>query len=144
MAMATRAVIFVQRGASVDKQTTACLRYVLGEHWSMLAIVPFWRPEDAVKLVRDQRIDRIVAAFDSKAVQHLAVEVDGEAEVVVVHPEPRVIEPAKRKLGTLGDLIVRWFRRGKTVAEIAADIDGDTTDVRAILRKYGEDPHRKP
>jgi hypothetical protein len=139
-----RAAIFVQRGAPTDKQTTACLRYALGQRWSVLVIVPYWQPQDAVQLARDGRIDKLVAAFDSKAVQQLAADVDGDAEVLIVHPEPRVVEPPKRKLGTLGDLIVRWFRRGKTVSEIALDIGEETTDVRAILRRYGEHPDQKP
>lgn len=108
----------------------------------MLAIVPHWRPADAVQLARDGRVDTVVAAFDSRAVQQLAADIDGDAQVVVVHPEPKVITPPRHPLGTLADLILRWFRRGKSVQQIAADIDGDTTDVRAILRKHGEDPGR--
>lgn len=137
-----RAAIFVQRGAPADKQTTACLRYVLAEHWSMLAIVPHWQPADAVKLARDGRIDTVVAAFDSRAVQQLAADLDGDAQVVVVHPEPKVVEPPKHKLLGIAELILRWFRHGKTVQEIATELEGDTTDVRAILRRHGEDPGR--
>lgn len=140
--MPNRAAIFVQRGVPADKQTSACLRYALAQPWSVLAIVPPWQPADAVRMARDGRIDTVVAAFDSRAVQQLAVDIDGDAQVVVVHPEPKVIAPPKHGLGTLADLILRWFRHGRTVKEIAVDIDGDTTDVRAILRKHGENPGR--
>jgi len=136
------AAIFTQRGAPVEKQRAACIDYALGQHWPVLAIVPYWHPDDAVTLAKTGRIDHVVAAFDSKAVQQLAADVDGDAQVIVVHPTPRVIEPPKHKLGTLGELILRWFRNGKTVKEIAADVDGDTDDVRAILRRYGENPGR--
>lgn len=136
------AAIFVQRGAPAEKQQVACIDYALGQHWSVLAIVPHWHPDDAVTLAKAGRIDHVVAAFDSKAVQQLAADVDGDAEVVVVHPAPRVIEPPKHKLGTLGELILRWFRAGRTVREIATEIDGDTGDVRELLRRYGEEPGR--
>jgi DNA-binding NarL/FixJ family response regulator len=136
------AAIFVQRGAPAEKQRNACIDYALGQHWSVLAIVPPGRPDDAVTLAKNGRIDHVLAAFDSKAVQQLAADLDGNAQLVVVHPEPRVIEPPKHKLGTLGELILRWFRSGKTVKEIAELADGDTTDVRAILRRHGEDPGR--
>jgi len=136
------AAIFTQRGAPVEKQRAACIDYALGQHWSVLAIVPYWHPDDAVTLAKSGRIDHVVAAFDSKAVQQLAAAIDGDAQVVVVHPEPRVIDPPKHALISIGELILRWFRNGKTVKEIAEVIDGDTTDVRALLRKYGEDPGR--
>lgn len=138
--MPNRAVIFVQKGAPAEKQTTACLKYVLNQRWSMLAIVPYWQPGDAVKLVRAGRVDTVVAAFDSKAVQQLAVEIDGDAEVMVIHPEPKLVEPPKQRIGTISDLILRWFRRGKTVQQIAIEEDWNTSDVRAILRRHGEDP----
>jgi hypothetical protein len=136
------AVIFIQRGAPADKQRLACIDYALSQRWSVLAIVPHWQPEDVVHLARAGRIRHVVAAFDSRAVQQLAADVEGKADVVVVHPEPRLVEPPKHGLGTLGELILRWFQKGRTVQEIAADVDGDTTDVRAILRRYGEDPGR--
>lgn len=142
--MPGRAAIFIQRGVSSSKQTTACLRYILAEHWSPQAIVPFWQPADAVRLARDGRIDTLVAAFDSKVVQQLADDLDGDAEVIVVHPQPKIVAPRRHGLGSIGDLILRWWRRGKTVEQIAIDVDGDTTDVRAILRRYGEDPGRSP
>lgn len=110
----------------------------------MLAIVPPGQPADAVRLARDHRVDTIVAAFDSRVVQQLAADIGDDAQVLVVHPEPKVIEPPpKRGLATIGDLILRWFRRGRSVQQIAIDIDENTTEVRAILRKYGEDPGPK-
>jgi hypothetical protein len=136
------AVIFIQRGAPAEKQQAACIDYALSQHWSVLAIVPHWQPEDIIHLADAGRIRHVVAAFDSKAVQQLAADVERKAAVVVVHPEPRIIEPPKHGLGTLGELILRWFRKGRTVEEIAAEVDGDTTDVRAVLRKYGVDPGR--
>lgn len=139
--MPNRAAIFVQRGGPApDRQIAACLHYCAAEQYPMLAIVPPGRPGDAVQLVRDGRVQVIVTGYDSKAVQQLAADLDDLGRVEVIHPQPRVIEPPRHKLGTLGDLILRWWRRGKTVKEIAADIDEPTTDVREILRKYGESP----
>ena len=138
--MPNRAAIFVQRGGpSRDRQIEACRQHCATERYSMLAIVLPGRPHDAVQLVRQHRVSVIIAAYDSKAVQQLAAELDDAGRVEVVHPTPRVIEPPKHKM-TIGDLVVRWFRRGKPVKDIAAEIDGNTTDVRDILRKYGEHP----
>jgi len=139
----TSAVIFVQRGAPREKQRSACARYVLAQGWSVVAIVPHWHPDDAVQLARSGRVEEVVAAFDSRAVQQLVEDLAGAAEVIVVHPEPRVIEPPKHVAASIGELIIRLFRKGRTVKEIAGLVDGDTTDVRAILRKYGEDPGQK-
>lgn len=137
------AAIFVQRGVPAEKQRVACIDYALSQHWSVLAIVPHWHPEDIVRLAQDGRIRHVVAAFDSRAVQQLAADVEGAAEVIVVHPEPRLIEPPKHAAGSIGELVIRWFQKGRTVKEIAGLVDGDTTDVRAILRKYGVDPGQK-
>jgi hypothetical protein len=135
----TNAAIFVQRGGpSRDRQIEACRQYCATEQYSVYAIVPPGRPADAVQLVRQRRVSVIVTGFDSKPVQQLAADVDGAGRVEVVHPAPRVVEPPRHKLGTIADLVVRWFRRGKPIKEIAVEIDGNTTDVRAILRKHGE------
>lgn len=139
--MSIHAAIFLQRGGpSAERQIEACLDYCAAVHYPALAIVPPGRPGDAVQLVRDGRVQVIVTGFDSKAAQQMAAEIDDAGRVEVIHPAPRVIEPPRHKLATLGDLIVRWFRHGKSVKEIAADIDEKTIDVRAILRKYGESP----
>lgn len=139
--MPNRAAIFVQRGGpSRDRQIEVCRQYCAEAEYSMYAIVRPERPDDAVRLVRHHGVAVVVAGYDSKAVQQLAADIDTVGRVEVVHPTPRVIEPPKHKLGSLGDLIVRWFRRGKPVKEIAAEIDENTTDVREILRKYGEHP----
>lgn len=140
--MPNRAAIFVQRGGpSRDRQTEVCLGYCDTMEYSMLFVVSPRRPHDAVELVRQRYVSVIVAGYDSKAVQQLAAEIGDAGRVEVVHPTPRVIDPPKQHgIGTLADLIVRWFRRGKPVKQIAIDIDGNTTDVREILRKYGERP----
>jgi hypothetical protein len=139
----TRVVaMLIQRGVSSAKQEAVLLPYILSQHLSMSYRVPCWRPEDAVALVRSGMAAAVVAAFNSKVVQQLAAEIGAAGNVIVVHPEPMVVEPPRRQLGTLGDLILRWWRRGRTVQEIALDIDGDTTDVRQILRRSGEDPGR--
>jgi hypothetical protein len=140
--MGTRAAILIQRGVPTDKQTEALLRYVLGERWSMLAIVPWWQPADAVTLVRTGEVDTVVCAFDSKAVRQLAADIGATGTVMVIHPEPKVVEPPRGRLGTVADLVLRWWRNGKTVGEIALDVGSDTTDIREVLRRAGEDPGR--
>lgn len=136
------AVIFVQRGAPREKQRSACAMHAVAQGWTVLAIVPHWRPGDVVQLARAGRVKHVIAAFDSRAVQQMVEDLNGAAEVVVIHPEPRIIAPPKHAIGTVADLILRWFRKGRTVEEIAKDVDGDTTDVRAILRRHGVDPGR--
>lgn len=140
--MSVQAAIYIQHGANSppgDKQLEACIDYCDTVGYTLAAIVPA-DAADAAKLVEGGWVDVIVAGFDSKVVQQLAVRIVGAGRVEVVHPVPRVIEPPRSGLGTLGELIHRWFRRGRTVEQIAAELDGDTTDVRAILRKYGEHP----
>lgn len=140
--MMTRAAVFIQRGVPRDKQEEPLLQFIRERHMSMLHRVPWWRPEDAVTLVQAGTVGVVLAAFDSKAVQQLAAAIGDAGKVVVVHPEPRVIEPPRGRLVTVADLILRWFRGGRSVKDIAADIGGETTDVRQILRKAGEDPGR--
>jgi hypothetical protein len=132
--------MFVQRGAPSDKQEAALLGFILSRHMAFMHLVPHWRPQDAVTLVLSGTVTAIVAAFNSRAVQKLAADIGDAGEVIVIRPEPMVVEPPKRKLGTLGDLIVRWRRAGKSVRDIAVDIGSETTDIRAVLRKAGEDP----
>lgn len=140
--MPVHAAIYVQHTPAsppAEKQLEACLAYCEDVGYTLTAIVP-GDLGDAAALVEGGRVDVIVAGHDSRAAQQLAARVVGAGRVEVVHPTPRVIEPPRASLGTLGELIHRWFRRGRTVEQIADDIDGDTTDVRAILRKYGEHP----
>lgn len=140
--MPVHAAIYLQHGANAppgDKQLEACIDYCQDIGYLLLAIVPA-DAADAAKLVESGRVDVIVAGYDSRSVQHLAARIDGAGRVEVIHPEPRVVEPPRSGLGTLSELILRWFRRGRSVRQIADDLDGDTTDVRAILRKYGEHP----
>lgn len=135
----TRAAIFVQRGALDGKQQKVCLEYIDRQHWSMLHVVPYWAPEDAVSLVRDGTVDVIVTAFDSQAARALAADLGPHGRVLFVHPAPTVIEiTARLRVASLVDLILRWRSKGRTIEEIAEDIDGETTDVRAILRRAGE------
>lgn len=140
--MGTRAAMFIQRGVARDKQEAALLQFILDRRMSMLHRVPWWRPEDAATLVQAGTVGVIVAAFDSKAVHQLAAEIGTAGKVIVIRPEPRVVEPPRQKLGTLSDLILRWWRGGRSVREIAVDIGGETTDVRQVLRRHGEDPGR--
>jgi hypothetical protein len=137
--MGTKAAIFIQRGAPEAKQQRVCLAYVDEMRWSMLDLVPHWAPEAAVALVRRGVVDVIVTAFDSKAAHLLAAEIAPIGRVVYVHPEPTEIQPPAHRPLTIVDLILRWRRRGRSVEEIAQEIDGEATDVRAILRKAGED-----
>lgn len=140
--MGTGAAIFVQRGhVSVAKQTAACLAFIRLERLSLFAIVPYWAPEDAVQMVRTGTVTTIVTAFDSRAAQTLAADIDGDGQVVYIHPAPTVIHPPRlSSLPAIGELIVRWFRSGRTVGEITRDVGGETVDVRDVLRKAGEDP----
>lgn len=137
-----RAAMFIQRGVPSDKQEEALLAYIASQRLSMLHRVPWWKPEDAVTLVQAGNVNVIVAAFDSRAVQQLAADIGHHGKVIVIHPEPRIVEPPRGRLGTLADLIVRWYRGGRSVQDIAADIGSEATDVRAVLRKHGEDPGR--
>lgn len=134
--MGDSSAIFVQKGISGGKQTTLCLWYTTSQRLPMLAIVPWWATGDAVRLVKDGRVNTIVTAFDSKTVQKLAEDIDGYGQVVFVHPQPHVIVPAHHSsLPLIADLIRRWHRAGRRPEDIARDIGSETTDVRAILRK---------
>lgn len=140
--MPIHAAIYIQHGANAptgDQQLAACIEYCEAARYFLLAIVPA-EADAAARLVECGRVDVIVAGYDSKPVQQLAERLDGAGRVEVVHPEPRVIEPPRSGIGTLGELILRWFRRGRSVQQIAREIGGETTDVREILRKYGEHP----
>lgn len=142
--MHVRAAIYIQHTPASpppERQLEACLAYCEAEGYQLDAIIP-GDLGDAAALVESGRVDVVVAGHGSRAVQQLAGDVAGAGRVEVVHPVPRVIEPPRSGLAKYGDLILRWFRRGKSVQRIAEDLDGDTTDVRAILRKYGVDPGR--
>jgi hypothetical protein len=140
--VSNRAAIFVQRGGPpADRQIDACLQFCIASEYTVLALIRHGEPEAAVALAREHRVSVIVTGYDSKAVRQLAADIDGNGRVEVIHPEPRVIPPPKHKLdGPIGELIVRWFRRGKTVQEIAKDVESDTHEVRALIRRYGGDP----
>jgi hypothetical protein len=142
--MGTRAAIFIQRGVEVRKQAAACMDYIDQERWSMLHVVPYYAPDDAMRLVHDGTVDVIVTAYDSRAVRALAEDIGPDGKVMFIHPAPTVVEVERRHgtLPTLGDLLRRWLRRGMSVKEMADEIDGDTADIREILRKMGEEPGR--
>ncbi len=143
MPTGTRSAIFIQRGVPAQKQADACLEYTSAERWKMRHYVPYWAPEDAVNLVRTGAVDVVVTAYDSPEVRRLAQEVGAAGRVLFVHPRPTVVEPTHRSLpASLGDLVLRWFRRGRSVEEIAAEVDGDTSDIRDLLRQEGEHPDR--
>lgn len=147
--MATSA-IFIQRGVPYDKQQLACVTYVDEQRLAMLALVPHWAPQDAVAMARDGEVTAIVTAFESRAATALAADVAPYgATVVVVHPEPHVLQPPQRPAEhspvfglRLVEVVQRWWRGGRSVQMIAEDIGTDTTDVRAILRQAGEYPDR--
>jgi hypothetical protein len=136
-----KAAIFTQTGTSEPKQHQACLDFIYQQQWILLHVVPASAPSDAVELVRAGLIDVVVAAFASKAVTQLAEAIDGRGKVYFVHPVPTLVEPAPAKMpGSLTELIVRWFRGGRSPKQIAADIGSRTCDVRDILRRFGERP----
>jgi hypothetical protein len=138
--MGTRAAIQIQRGVDEHKQWLACMIYIDGERWSMLQLVPAHAPEQAVQLVRDGRVDVIVTAFDSDAAQAIAADIAGLGRVVFVHPSPTVIEPPPDTTGfprALVALVLRWWRRGVPVREIADRLDEDTGLIRRVIRRGG-------
>lgn len=138
--MGTRAAIFIQRGVDEQKQWLACMAHIDRERWSMLQLVPAHAPGEAVQLVRDGRIDVIVTAFDSDAAQAIAADAAGLGQVVYVHPSPAVIEPPPDTSGfprTLVRLVLRWWRRGVEVEEIADRLDEDTGVIRRVIRRGG-------
>jgi hypothetical protein len=138
-----KTAIFVQAGSTpAKKQTDACLLYAISNHLPMVAIIPPWVPGDAVAMCRSGEISTVITAFDSRAARQLAADIDGFGQVIYVHPEPGVIVPPARR-STVPDmdaLILRWHRAGRTPHQIAAELESDTTDVRAILRRAGEYP----
>lgn len=145
MRTGTRSAIFIQRGVEPRKQVAACMEYISQERWGMLHVVPYHAPDAAVRLIRDGAVDVIVAAFDSRAVRALAADVGQAGRVMYVHPTPAVVEPPRLRhpsLPTLPELLRRWLRRGKSVEEIAGELDGDTGDIREIIRRMGEEPDR--
>jgi hypothetical protein len=130
----------VQRGFPAERQTVLCLQYAVEEqHYTLLAVVPYWAPEDACKLVRDGTVDVVVAAFDSKAVNQLAADLPPAGRVEVVHPQPHVVERPHHRLGSVADLVARWCGRGRSVRQIADDLDEPTGEVRDLLRRLGLD-----
>lgn len=139
--MGTNSAIFIQRGTPAAKQVDACLAYTEGEHWGMRHYVPHWAADDAVRLVRDGVVDVIVAAFDSKQLRDLAADVGAAGRVMFIHPSPTVIEPPPpRLLPGVRALIVRWWRGGRSVQRIAADVEQETGEIRNVLREAGEEP----
>jgi hypothetical protein len=137
----TSVVIFLQRGISERKQEQACLAFCDEQRWRLEHVVPWFAPRDAVKLVRAGLVEVVLAAFASPEVRRLAGDIGDAARVVVVHPRPAVVEPPARSVpASLAELVVRWFRRGRTPREIAFDLESSTRDVRDILRRSGEDP----
>jgi hypothetical protein len=136
-----KAAIFTQAGLPEQKQHQACLDFINANHWQLLHVIPFWAPTDAVKLVAAGVVDVIVAAFNSRTVRRLAESIGNRGQVYYVHPTPTLVSPPPATMpGSLPDLIVRWFRRGRAPRDIAADIGSTTRDVRDILRRAGEDP----
>lgn len=105
----------------------------------MRSIVPYFAMQQAVTMVKDRIVNMIVVAYDSKAARQLAIAVaEFGGHVVFVHPVPTTIHPPH--VSTLPDmegLIFRWFDAGRTEHEIAQDLQSETTDVRAVLRRGG-------
>ena len=144
MPIRSRAVIYIQHSPAsppAERQLEVCLTYCESAGYELDAIIP-GDLGDAAALVESGRVDVVITGHDSRAAHELAARIVGAGRVEAVHPEPRVIEPPRSGITKYGELIHRWFRRGRSVQQIAEDIDGDTTDVRAILRKYGVDPGR--
>ena len=134
-----KAAIYIQRGEPADKQAKACLEYVRIQRLPMESIVPYYAMDQAVRMVRDRIVNTIIVAFESRAVRQLASEIDEyRGQVIFVHPTPRVIRvPRASTLPDMDEMILRWWDAGRTPHEIAQDLGGETTDVRAVLRRGG-------
>lgn len=135
--MGDRAAIYVLRAFPADRQTAACSHYITEEHWTLWAIVPPWAPGDAVALARDGTVSVVVAAFDSRAVEQLAADLPPTCRVEVVHPTPHVVEPPRHRLGSVEELVGRWFRHGRPPKQIAHDLDENTEEINDVLRRLG-------
>jgi hypothetical protein len=136
--MGRRAAIFIQHGVEIRKQAAACIQFIDEQRWSMLHVVPSHAPEDAVRLVEAGTVQVVVTAYDSRAAQALAADIGDRGRVLFVHPEPTTIEPPKPlPPRSLVRLILRWVRRGRTVEEIAEDLEQDTGDIREVIRRTG-------
>lgn len=138
--MGTRAAILIQRGVDERKQWLACMAFIDRERWSMLHVVPAHAPAGAVRLARDGIVDVVVTAFDSEAAQAIAADIAGVGQVVFVHPAPTYIEPPPSTVGfprELVRLVLRWWRRGVEVEEIADRLDEDTGVIRRVIRRGG-------
>jgi hypothetical protein len=136
--MADVSAIFIQRGPPpARKQTDLCLKYTHDHRLPMIAIVPHWAAQDAVRMVKAGAVNTIVTAFDSRVARQLAEDLDGDGCVIYVHPVPTTI-PRRSTLPALSDLIRRWHRAGRTPRQIARDIGSETTDVSEVLRRMDD------
>lgn len=135
--MGIRSAIYLQRGVPDDKQWQVCLDYLVEEHWTLLYLIPWHAPQDAVALIREGFIDTVICAMGSKGAHTLANDVGRDGRVMYVHPRPTIIEPFRRKARSVDDLIVRWGAEGRDVAQIAKLTGEDTRDIRALLRRAG-------
>jgi hypothetical protein len=133
-----RAAILVLSGPPIEKQQRACLAYIEQQRWEITQVIPYWASRDAVRLVREGFVDVVVAATNRPEVRQLAADIGDRGQVVYVHPQPTVVPVQRRAPSTMIELVVRWFRRGRTPHEIAIDIDSSTREVKDILRRSGE------
>jgi hypothetical protein len=133
------AAIYFQRGICERKQEQACLEYIDEQRWAMTHVVPYWSADAAVALVLVGCVGVIVAAYYRKELEVIAADIAGRGQVVYVHPTPTVVRPPRRILSVV-DLVLKWHGHGRTPREIAVDLDTDSTDIRAILRRHGQYP----
>jgi hypothetical protein len=119
-----RAAILVLSGPPIEKQQRACLAYIEQQRWEITQVIPYWASRDA--------------ATNRPEVRQLAADIGDRGQVVYVHPQPTVVPVQRRAPSTMIELVVRWFRRGRTPHEIAIDIDSSTREVKDILRRSGE------
>lgn len=134
----TRSAIYLQRGVPDAKQWALCLGYITEQHWTLLYLIPWYAPHDAVTLIRADVIDTVVCAAGTKPAHQLANDVGPAGRVVYVHPHPTVMEPYHRRARTVDDLILRWSADGQDVDEIARLTGEDTTNIEALLRRAGK------
>jgi hypothetical protein len=145
--MPERAAILIQRAtASPERQADVCIPYCVAERLAVQTIVPSWAAGQAVQLVRDGFVGVVVVAFEGPGLAESVARIcDAGGRVVAVHPTPRELAPPRRRGPTrwASELVARWYRKGRTVPEIAELLEEDTAEIRSALLRLGVEPGPK-
>lgn len=133
---AARAAVIVQRGhVPTDKQLHACISHISSQGYIMASYCT--SAEDAICAVTGGHADLVVVAYGGERVAR-GLAAHG-ARVEAVHPTPHIVEPPPppESRPRPVEWIVRWFRGGRSVSEIAELLDSPTGDIRAELQRAG-------